>query len=387
MRHLLERIAAGLVFGVLLAGCGDDTSTGLADANPEALFDIQGDQVETFQETEIRVAVVDGGTPLRMQQGEMQIEHGAGYTRSVRMEMSGDSLIANMMFFEPGQYRLRFNGMPMGGGMMEEMGEYMIEVHRGHHVIGDYWVEFELDPAPVLQNETATIRLFVFDLLSDGTPGDPAAGLDLGMTIYDPSDLEAMLTVTETSSGVYEAEHSFGAAGMYELYVQVGSAPSDIAEFHIPVLTDQFDDGLGYEHHQGGWWHHGGHDGVIGDYWVDLDLDSVPVPENESATLRLNIFRFAQDGTPGEPAEDLDVAMTIHDPAGAETKLAVTESAPGVYVADHAFGDAGLYELHVEIGSVDPVTGEFHIPVGDWDNDHDGGMGGHGGHGGMGGGS
>ena len=83
--------------------------------------------------------------------------------------------------------------------------------------------------------------------------------------------------------------------------------------------------------------------------------------------------------------------MMIHDPAGAEVTLVVTESAPGMYEAEHLFGEAGLYELHVEIGSVDPDTGQFHIPVGswqdsDWDHDHGGGMGGHGGHGGVGGG-
>jgi hypothetical protein len=375
----------GLVLGLFLAGCGEDTPTGSSDSNPVTQFDVQGNLVETFQETEIRVAVTEGGAPLRMQQGQMDVEHAGGHTRTVDMQMIGDSLTAGMMFFEPGEYRLRFRGMPMGQGMMmRDMGEYTLQVHRRHHVIGNYWVEFEVDPAPVLQNETATIRVFVFELLSDGTPGDAAAGLDVGMAIYDPADAEATLTVTETSAGVYEAEYSFGAAGMYELYVQIGSAPSQIGEFHIPVLTDQNDEGLGYEHHQGGWWHHGGHDGVIGDYWVDLDLDQVPVPENQSATIRLNIFQLAQDGTQGEPAVGLDLAMTIHDPAGVEASLVVTESAPGVYEAEHAFGEAGLYELHVEIGSVDSVTGELYIPVGSWeDGDHDRGRhGGHGRHGG-----
>jgi hypothetical protein len=261
MRYKASLVAAGLAFGLLLVGCGDD-STGVPDLDPQTEFSLQDSIVETFLDTEIQVAVTDGGTPLRMERGEMDVEHSGGYSRTVDMEVMGDSLTARMMFFEPGEYRLRFHGTPMGHEMMNDMGEYMIEVHRQHHVIGAYWVEVEVDPAPVLQNESATVRVFVFDLMQDSTSGDPATGLAVAMLIHDPTGAEAALTVAEAATGMYEAAHGFGEAGLYELHVEIGSStPPDTGEFHIPVLTSLDDDGLDYRDHHGGDGHggHGGH--------------------------------------------------------------------------------------------------------------------------------
>lgn len=257
MRHRVTWVAAGLAFGLLLVGCGDGDTTGVADFNPEAQFSLQDTLVETFLDTEIRVAVTDGGALLPMQHGEMEVEHPGGYSRIVGMDRMGDGLTAHMMFFEPGRYRLRFRGTPMGHGMTHDMGEYMVDVHRQHHVIGAYWVEVELDPAPVLQNESATVRLLVFDLMPDGTPGDPAGALAVGMTIHDPTGAETALVVSEAATGVYEAEHAFGEAGMYELHVAIGTTSPETGVFHIPVLTSMDDDGLDYcgEHQGGG----GGH--------------------------------------------------------------------------------------------------------------------------------
>jgi hypothetical protein len=183
----------------------------------------------------------------------MGIRHEGGHERDVGMEMDGDDLVGHMMFFEPGEHHLRLHGTPHGHGHMDDIGEHVIHVHRRHHIIGDYWVELEIDPAPILMNQTATVRLYVFDLVDDETFGDPVGGLEIRLSIIDPEGVQTDLTVGEPETGVYEAEHTFGDAGLYELLVAIGPEGQGVLqdEFHIPVLESLDDPGIHHRDHHG----------------------------------------------------------------------------------------------------------------------------------------
>ena len=255
MGTLKKWLSMTAVIALPLTGCSDDSLS--PATTPETEFDVQATRVETFEEVEIHVQVHEGGAPVMMEHGEVEVTHeGDGEARHLGMEADGDGYMIRMMFFEPGEHRLGFHGMRRMHDNDEEFGEHHIEVHRRHHVIGDYWVEMEVDPAPVLENASATIRLFIFDLAQDGTPGDPAAGLQVAMKVHDPDAVETVLTVGEAETGVYSAGHTFGDVGLYELHVEIGD-PADTGEFHIPVLTSIDETGVGHDDHHGGGDHGG----------------------------------------------------------------------------------------------------------------------------------
>ncbi|MFQ6046326.1 MAG: hypothetical protein ACE5PT_08205, partial [Gemmatimonadales bacterium] len=91
---------------------------------------------------------------------------------------------------------------------------------------------------------------------------------------------------------------------------------------------------------------------------------SAPLLEDSSAHIRAHVYDVLPDSSRGPAVSGLEVHMAIHDPAGVETDLAVTEEAAGAYEAEYSFGPVGRYELHVEIevGGVHE-EGEFHVPV------------------------
>ncbi len=112
-------------------------------------------------------------------------------------------------------------------------------VFRSHQIVGPYWVELELTPAPVSEGEAAHVHLMIFDLLLDGTPGAPAAGLNVEVELHDLDGREASLDVEEEALGEYEVRYEFGKAGIYELHVEI---EEDGGEFHIPVIDPGTDD-------------------------------------------------------------------------------------------------------------------------------------------------
>lgn len=126
---------------------------------------------------------------------------------------------------------------------------------------------------------------------------------------------------------------------------------------------------------------------VIGPYWVEFEASPSPVLMQQDAQLRFSAFGLLGDGSPGDVAAGLDASLTIHDPAGAGSIVSLVEAESGVYVAQHVFAGAGLYELHVEIDvGGTPESGAFHLPVlassqddGLGYMDHHGGGHGHGG--------
>ncbi len=103
---------------------------------------------------------------------------------------------------------------------------------------------------------------------------------------------------------------------------------------------------------------------VIGPYWVEMEVSPALIFPGGNAHIHFRVFDLLPDGTPGAEAGGLDLELEVHDPDGVETPVPVVEEEAGEYEAKYAFGDAGMYELHLEIEvGGDKEDGEFHIPV------------------------
>ncbi len=254
MKAAIQYIVAGLVFGAPLIGCAEwDNPTALSELEPEVDFQFAVARVETFREVEVHVHVTEAGAPLRMTRTEFEIQHAnGGPIRIVEAQPEGDGYAAHVMFFEPGEHHMRFMGVPERHRLLLEMGEQEILVQRTHQVMGPYWVELELSPAPVVEGMTAHIHVFVFELLPDATPGAPVGNLELHLEVHDTWGVETSLSVVEEEPGEYEAEYSFEEAGIYEVHVEIEVDGAHVGgEFHIPVLTS-VDDGEGAGDEPGG---------------------------------------------------------------------------------------------------------------------------------------
>lgn len=231
--------ALALVFTT--GACADwDNPTALADLQPATQFEVEVARVETFEEVEIHVEVTESGGTLSLTEAELEIEPAAGGApQTVAMEPEGNGYAAHVHFFQSGEHHLHLHAVPQQHHLMREMGEDDVEVHRQHQIIGPYWVELGLT-GPVDEGQEAHIHFLPFDLLSDGTPGDPATGLAMEVEAHHPDGDETPLTVAEEQPAEYEVQFTFGGAGLYEFHVgiEVGAATEE-GEFHVPVLTPE----------------------------------------------------------------------------------------------------------------------------------------------------
>ncbi len=102
----------------------------------------------------------------------------------------------------------------------------------------------------------------------------------------------------------------------------------------------------------------------------------------QEAHVHLHVFTIGADGMPDQPASGLDMVVEMHDLSGEESVLVVAEEEAGEYEVEYLFGDAGTYDMHVEI-DVNGVeeSGEFHLPISAPEDDDEEGQGTGGGHG------
>lgn len=244
MREHAIASATLILAGLSSWGCaGSDNPQALSELEPITVFEIEAGSIETFDEVEIHVRVSDGGDLLSLQHAEMEVEPASGGPiRTTEMEPENDGYSAHITFFEPGEHHLHFTGTPEGHRLSAEMGEHEVDVVRRHAVVGPYWVELEIDPAPAFENSSAHLELFVYEIRTDGMPGSAVEGLSIEAEVHDPGGAVSPVEVTEAEGGEYEAEHTFGRAGIYELHVAIdtGGEESD-GEFDFPVLSRQDD--------------------------------------------------------------------------------------------------------------------------------------------------
>lgn len=242
----LGKVAAvGLVALGVLGCAGGDNPTALSDLNPNVQFQIDATELETFEEIEVEVMLMEGGSPMDMREVWLEIESEAGGEVSrVAMHPEGDVFSAHVTFYEPGGYHLHVRGTLKLHHLEFEMGDQEIEVGRRHEVIGPYWVEFAASPAPVEEGDSGHLHLFTYQLNQDGTPGAAVGGLTLAVEVHDPAGVETTLGLIEEDVGEYEGAYDFGEAGHYEVHVSIdvdGAVSS--GEFELPVLAPESEDG------------------------------------------------------------------------------------------------------------------------------------------------
>ena len=111
---------------------------------------------------------------------------------------------------------------------------------------------------------------------------------------------------------------------------------------------------------------------VVGPYWVEVEMSPGQVLPGQEAHIHLHAFTIGEDGMPDQPASGLDMVVEMHDLSGKESVLVVAEEEAGEYEVEYLFGDAGTYDMHVEI-DVNGVeeSGEFHLPIFSPDADED----------------
>lgn len=256
-------VGLAALFGGALLSCADwDNPTALEDLVAETEFEVEAARVETFQEVEIHVHITEGGAPLVMREAQLEIEHGgAEEARVVPLEPAGEGYAAHVTFHEPGEHHVHFVGRPEQHQLMHELGDQEIEVHRQHQIIGPYWVELDVNPAPVLIGESGHIHFHVFELLEDGTPGEEVAGLVLECELHAPDASEISLVVVEEEPGEYETEYTFAEAGLYEFHLEIEIAEGvhEDGEFHVPVLSSLDDEDHEEDTDEGGDDHGHGH--------------------------------------------------------------------------------------------------------------------------------
>jgi hypothetical protein len=245
MRHWRSYAALGAAVA-LGSGCADwDNPAALADLNLQVEFEVEADPVETYDEIEIHVHVNDGTVPLELSSGELEIQHiDGGAVRALELHAEGDGYAAHPIFFEPGEHHVHLHGVVSGHHLMTEMGETEVEALRHHAVIGPYWVEIEMSPGQVLPDEEGHIHLYAFTMTGDGSPDQPAAGLNMQVEVHDTVGEETLLVPVEEAAGEYELQYVFGDAGTYELHVEIDVGGVGMTgEFQLPVLApDQPDD-------------------------------------------------------------------------------------------------------------------------------------------------
>ncbi len=264
--------------GLVLAACaGSDNPVALADREPHTELEIDAAVVETFEEVELHAHITEHGSPMGLREVHLEIEHASGGpVRSVQMSPEGDEYAAHVTFFQPGDNHVTIMGRPPRHGLMMTLGEFEVHAERRHEVIGDYWVELEVLPAPLYEGDDGDIRLLVYEH-EDGGPGHEASGLHITGSVHLPGGGEVDVEFEELTHGIYEVRHRFVLAGVYEIHVELegdahdggndghggedeghgdeGEESHSEGEFHIPVLSPSTGEAPGHGDDQSG----GGH--------------------------------------------------------------------------------------------------------------------------------
>jgi len=241
----IHALATGAAFALALGACADrDNPTALADLSFDADFELSAAEVQTFEAVEVHAHPHEDGHAVIVMHAELEIHHEAsGEAVTVPMEVEGDGYAARVMFSQPGAYHLHMLGIPHQHTLQWEIGETDIDVVPRHETIGSYWVELFASPTPVFEHTTVDLHFHVYDLLPDDTPGSPAGGLTIQLEIHAPDGSEEIPGLIETAVGEYEATHTFGEAGEYELHVEIETGTGAVSgEFHFPVTSPEQQD-------------------------------------------------------------------------------------------------------------------------------------------------
>lgn len=235
------RAGGAILLAFATATCADrDNPTALADLQVDVLLEISMERVETFSEVEIRASVTQGGMAMVMETMQLEVESQDGEVESIRLTSDGDGYSAHVVFFGTGEHHLLIKGAPLGhqAGLMTRIASREIEVYAQHRIVGPYWVEMGLSPAPIPEGGEAHIHLRVYEFDGVG-PGQPVGGVEMHAELHHPDGDEAELVFVEEGPGEYEAPALFPEVGLYEIHLEIEvDEVHHEGEFHVPVLSE-----------------------------------------------------------------------------------------------------------------------------------------------------
>lgn len=237
----IARAGGMALLTLVAAACADrDNPTALADLQADVLLEIATERVETFTEVEFHATVTQAGAVLSMQDMQMTMESEDGAVRVMGMEPEGDGYSVHVVFYEAGEHHLLIDGAPHGhhADLTTRVMSREIDVHNQHQIVGPYWVEMEVSPAPVPEGGEAEIHLHVHEF--DGAePGEEVAGVEMHAELHHPDGDEVEISFEEHEPGEYEVSAHFPEAGMYEIHLEVEiDEVHHEGEFHIPVFSE-----------------------------------------------------------------------------------------------------------------------------------------------------
>lgn len=223
IKQQLSNAVALLVLPLVVLACDDPLPTGHDDG--DATEDLQvdltlsPDHVHIYSDVTFTVAVTDHHDEAVTDFEHIHVEYKETTETEwseVELTVDGDVYTATHSFGSSGEYDVRITGQRPQDSAPVVMHERVDPLHaaRAHAEAGGYSVEFEAFPGHIHEGDTGTLSFWIIDESSGGE--DPITSLSPEVHVTESGEAEETHAATETdpgTSGVYEANHAFSAAG------------------------------------------------------------------------------------------------------------------------------------------------------------------------------
>jgi hypothetical protein len=230
----------------LLAGC-ESNPVVPTDEHEDATADLSVDltlsssHVHILSELTFTVVVTDHHgdrvtdfDTLRVERRDVDTET----WRAIDLTLGGTSYVGTYTFTSSGDYEIRVVGRrPHDTAMvhMHTMAE-LLQAVPAHAEAGGYRVEFETFPGHLHQHNTATARFWVMEVERDAQGvRPPITGLTAEIHCLEADGSTETHQASETSSGVYEADHTFDSVGDFVFELHFTGSDNNPAEVPFTV--------------------------------------------------------------------------------------------------------------------------------------------------------
>lgn len=249
MRH--RNWTAGTLAMLLAAGCNTNPTMvandpgGEDDHGHELFADLvlSADHVHTLSEVTYTVTVTDDHGDAVTDLAVVAVERlaaGDDTWRATELELQGSQWVGTYTFNSTGEYELRVSATETGASesqVLYQMPE-ALSVGRAHAEAAGYRVEFESFPGHVHEGDVATQRFWIMAAeKNEAGERPPVAGLTPQIACEQADGQHETHAAHEMEPGVYEAEHTFTAAGEFQAGLHFMGSEGHMAEieFHYHV--------------------------------------------------------------------------------------------------------------------------------------------------------
>lgn len=221
IKRPITYLTLSAILPVVVLGCDDPLPTGHddhGDATQDLTVDLSytPDHVHIYSDISFTVEATDHhGEPVT-DFDLIQVEYketSETEWSAIELTLDGSSYTGVHSFHSSGEYDLRVSGQRPDDSEPVVMDEAADPLHAvpAHATDGGYTVEFEAFPGHIHEGDTGTMRFWIIDESSGGE--DPVTGKSPEIHVTESGEAEESHMATETDDGVYEAEHTFSAAG------------------------------------------------------------------------------------------------------------------------------------------------------------------------------